>query len=152
MIAAKRAPICPSDAPLCQAVDPRDGVFVFVISSGKRFQGGIKVRRFLIIDGKVRRLDLPQLKACLKNDAGQSHSAEGGPERVGILLPRAAQDFSGGEQQIKAFDELGDRPIAMMIFPMNIGGDHPAQCYVLGARRDSREKTARNENFEDLFE
>ena len=106
----------------------------------------------MVVDGHARRLDPHEPETGGHDHAGEPHAAEGGMEEVRVLAARTAHHGPVGHHHVDPLDEHADRPVPMVVLPVDVGRDGAPDGHVLRPRRRRQEPSARQEEGDDLGE
>ena len=140
----------PERALAAVAIDPCDRIAVLRVSPFESLDRGVDITGANQLAIEIRALDPPHSQLEFENHAGQTHPADRRPEQLGVFLPRASQHLARSDHQVEPCHMRSQRRIAMVILAMNIGRDRSAKRDEAGARRDRREKAARQEYIDQL--
>ena len=84
--------------------------------------------------------------------AREPHAAHGGVKQLGVLGAIALEHAAVAHAQLERAHVASERAGHVVVFAMDVRGDHAAQGHVSGAGRHRREEAAREKDAVELAE
>ena len=129
---------------MAETIEPGHAVAITVVTVLHRRHEVVQARESLAVDPYPGRLYRDQPQGGADHDAGQAHSAGGGPEqlRVGVL---GHGEGPGGRDQGQLHHVVGETAVAVMVLPVDVRRDRTTDRHITGPRRDRDEPPRRND-------
>ncbi|MCZ7587723.1 MAG: hypothetical protein M5U27_02430 [Gaiella sp.] len=125
-----------------EAVDPGDRVPVAVVAR-ESCEGVVEIDGSFGVDGHPGGVDGDEPDGGTGGDAGQAETASGRLEDVGRRLRIDTQDVSGWGDQLEGLHVGREGAIDVMVLPVDVARERPADAHHLRPRRDGREEPER---------
>jgi hypothetical protein len=133
-------------------VDPRHAVAVVVVALGHGRQQRVEVGDAVGVDRHLAGLDRQQPDGGVEDDAGEAHPADGGPEQRRLHLRADELLRPIRHQQRERHDVQPERTLAVVVLPVDVAGDGPADGDEPRARRDRHEPPARHDDAQQVVD
>ncbi len=135
-----------------QGVDPGDRVGVLVVGVVEPVEGLLEVGGPVDVHGEVGALDALELQAHPLHDAGEAHAPQRRPEELGVLGAADGDPLAAREHQAQLEDVAGGGAGDVVVLPVDVAGDQPAEGHLGGPRDHRGEQAPRHQEADEGVE